>query len=57
MLKKHCPDGSDVKARLIAILDRIRRLRRSHYPADWTADPLYRLEQDIASLLSDMKNA
>lgn len=47
-------DPPDITARLTAILDRIRRLRRSHYPADWTADPWYLLEQDIASLLQDL---
>lgn len=44
----------DVTARLTAILDRIRRLRASLYPPDWTADPWYLIEQDIASLLTDL---
>lgn len=44
----------DVTARLTAILDRIRRLRASLYPPDYDMDPLYRLEQDIASLLADI---
>lgn len=47
-------DRPDVTARLTAILDRIRRLRASLYPADYDLDPLYRLEQDIASLLTDL---
>ncbi len=44
----------DVIARLTAILDRIRRLRASLYPPDYDADPLYRLEQELASLLQDL---
>ena len=48
------PDGPDITARLTAILDGVRRLRRSLYPAGWTADPLYRIEKDIASLLQDL---
>lgn len=44
----------DVTARLTAILDRIRRLRASLYPPDWTADPWYLIEQDITSLLADL---
>jgi len=43
-------------ARLGAILSGIRRLRASLYPADWTADPLYRIEQELASLLDDMRH-
>jgi hypothetical protein len=46
----------DVTARLTAILDGVRRLRRSLYPADWTADPLYRIEQELVSLLNDLKH-
>ena len=45
---------AEVAARLTAILDRIRRLRASLYPPGYDADPLYRLEQDIASLLADI---
>jgi len=46
----------DVKARLEAILANVRRLRSSLYPADWTADPWYKIEQDLASLLNDVKH-
>jgi len=59
MPKKRCLDagpGPDVKARLEALLARVRRIRESCYPADWTADPLYRIEQELASLLDDMRH-
>lgn len=58
MPKKRCLEqpGPDVKARLEALLARVRRIRESCYPAGWTADPLYRIEQDLASLLIDLKN-
>ena len=45
-----------IEVRLSAILAYIRRLRRNLYPADWTADPLYRIEQEIANLLDDVKH-
>ena len=45
-----------IEARLSAILAHIQRLRASIYPADWTADPLYRIEQELASLLDDIKH-
>lgn len=44
-----------IEARLSAILAYIQRLRANLYPTDWTADPLYRIEQELASLLSDLK--
>ena len=47
----------DVKARLEAILADVRRLRANLYPADWTADPWWKIEQDLASLLNDLKHA
>jgi hypothetical protein len=59
MPKKRCLDagpGPDVRARLSAILAYIQRLRANLYPADWTADPLYRIEQEIANLLDDVKH-
>ena len=46
----------DVPARLEALLAYIQRLRANLYPADWTADPLYRIEQELASLLDDMRH-
>jgi hypothetical protein len=52
MPESHCPD---VQLRLEAILAYIQRLRANLYPADWTADPLYRIEQELASLLDDMR--
>jgi len=53
MPESHCPD---VQLRLEAILAHIQRLRANLYPADWTADPLYRIEQELASLLDDMRH-
>jgi hypothetical protein len=44
----------DVKARLEAILANVRRLRSNIYPSGWTADPLYKIEQDLQSLLIDL---
>ena len=52
MPESHCPD---VQLRLEAILAYIQRLRANLYPADWTAAPLYRIEQELASLLDDMR--
>jgi len=45
----------DVKARLEALLARIQRLRRNLYPEGWDADPLYYVEQELESLLNDLK--
>ena len=45
----------EAKARLEGLLARIRRVRKSLYPAGWTADPLYYVEQELTSLLSDLK--
>ena len=59
MPKKRCLDagpGPDVRARLEALLARVRRVRKNLYPPDWTADPLYRIEQEIANLLDDVKH-
>jgi len=47
----------DIKARLEAILADVRRLRANLYPADWTADPWWKIEQDLQSLLNDLKHA
>ena len=49
-----CPDGPDVRTRLTALLARVRQVRRSLYPANWTADPLYYVEQELVSLLQDL---
>lgn len=59
MPKKRCLEqpGPDVKARLEALLARVRRIRESCYPAGWTADPLWRVEQELRGLLQDMRNA
>ena len=46
----------DVKARIEAILARVREIRANLYPADWDADPLYKIEQELASLLDDVKH-
>lgn len=46
----------DTKARLETLLARVRRVRKSLYPAGWTADPLYYVEQELTSLLSDLKS-
>ena len=45
-----------IEARLEAILAYIQRLRANLYPADWTADPLYRIEQELVGLLDDVKH-
>jgi hypothetical protein len=45
-----------IEVRLEAILAYIQRLRANLYPADWTADPLYRIEQEIVNLLDDVKH-
>ena len=44
----------DIVTRLETILANVQRLRSSIYPPGYDADPLYRLEQDIASLLADI---
>lgn len=41
----------ETKARLEALLARVRRLRRNLYPEDWDADPLLKIEQEIEALL------
>ena len=54
MPKKRCLDagpGPDVKARLEALLARVRRIRESCYPAGWTADPLYLIEKDLLKIV------
>ena len=58
MPKKRCLEqpGPDIPARLEALLARVRRVRKSLYPAGWTADPLYYVEQELTSLLSDLKS-
>jgi len=59
MHELHCPDASsvDVTARIEAILANVKKYRSSLYPADWDADPLYKIEQDLQSLLNDVKHA
>lgn len=47
----------NVKARLTAILARVREIRANLYAPDWTADPLYPIEQELQSLLGDLKNS
>ena len=47
----------NVKARVEAILARVREIRANLYPVGWTADPLYNIEQELQSLLSDLKNS
>ena len=44
----------DIRPRLEKILAGVRRIRRSCYPGDWDADPLYHVEQELAALLDDM---
>jgi len=59
MPKKRCLDagpGPDVRARLEALLANVKKYRANLYPADWTADPLYRIEQEIVNLLDDVKH-
>ena len=53
MPESHCPD---VQLRIEAILANVKKYRANLYPADWTADPLYRIEQELASLLGDIKH-
>lgn len=45
-----------IEVRLSAVLAYIQRLRANLYPAGWDADPLYRIEQELASLLGDIKH-
>jgi len=53
MPESHCPD---VQLRIEALLANVKKYRANLYPADWTADPLYRIEQELASLLDDVKH-
>ena len=60
MPKKRCLDagpGPDVRARLEALLARVRRVRKSLYPEGWTYDPLYRIQCDLEQLLEDASSA
>lgn len=62
LLKWHPSDllpepGPDVRVRLEALLARVQRIRKNCYPEGWDADPLWRVEQEIAGLLNDMKHA
>lgn len=41
--------------RLESLLSRIQRIRANLYPAGWTADPLYQIEQEIKALLQNIK--
>ena len=45
-------ERASIAARIQEIIDRIRRLRASLYPADWTADPLYEVEKELQLLVS-----
>lgn len=45
-----------IEVRLSAVLAYIQRLRANLYPAGWDADPLYQIEQELASLLDDVKH-
>ena len=57
MPKKRCLEtGPDVRARLTALLARVQRIRRNCYPPGWTLDALFHIEQELASLLDDMRH-
>ncbi len=45
----------EVAARLAVITARIRRLRASIYPSDWTADPWYLVQKELQALLEEMR--
>ena len=47
----------DVKARLEALLARVRRLRTNIYPVGWSADPWYEIEQELERLLQDVQKS
>jgi hypothetical protein len=58
MPKKRCLDagpGPDVRARLEALLARVRRVRKNLYPEGWTYDPLYHVEKELELLLQEMR--
>ncbi len=58
MPKKRCLDagpGPDVRARLEALLARVRQLRQNLYPPGWDADPLYHVEKELELLLQEMR--
>ncbi len=46
----------EVTARIVGILERVRRVRQNCYPGGWNSDPLYGVEQGLQSLIIDMKN-
>ena len=45
----------DVKARLEALLARVREIRANLYPPGWDADPLYHVEKELELLLQEMR--
>jgi len=45
----------DIKARLEALLARVREIRQNLYPPDWTADPLHRIEKELTELLDELQ--
>jgi len=45
----------DTKARLEALLARVRRVRKNLYPEGWDADPLYHVEKELELLLQEMR--
>lgn len=57
MPKKRCLEqpGPDVKARLEALLARVRRVRKNLYPEGWTYDPLYRIERELDKLITEAR--
>jgi len=58
MPKKRCLDagpGPDVRARLEALLARVRQLRKNLYPEGWTYDPLYLIERELDKLIKEAR--
>jgi len=45
----------EAKARLEALLARVRQLRQNLYPPGWDADPLYHVEKELELLLQEMR--
>jgi hypothetical protein len=44
----------DTKARLEALLARVRQLRENLYPEGWDADPLCEVERELQGLVQSM---
>ena len=58
MPKKRCLDagpGPDVRARLEALLARVRQLRKNLYPEGWEYDPLYYVERELTAILQEIR--